>query len=237
MSFLPESLFTEQDLAALETLLASPAYHGDAMSATELQALFCAIASGPSVIPPSVWMSVALGEEPDYESLEQARAALDLVMRYYNSVVHALMRGELIEPIIYGETEEERAEAYAAWADAYMDGMDLSEPDWFEAVDSDEEADHLAEELFTLEILNGLVEEDARVRGEPWPEGEQAEELMEAAREDLPHAVLALHRFWLAKRGTATVRRDQPKVGRNDPCPCGSGRKFKHCCGKEPTVH
>jgi curved DNA-binding protein CbpA len=28
-----------------------------------------------------------------------------------------------------------------------------------------------------------------------------------------------------------TVRRDQPKVGRNDPCPCGSGKKYKHCCG------
>jgi len=26
--------------------------------------------------------------------------------------------------------------------------------------------------------------------------------------------------------------RDQPKVGRNDPCPCGSGKKFKKCCGK-----
>lgn len=25
--------------------------------------------------------------------------------------------------------------------------------------------------------------------------------------------------------------RDQPKVGRNDPCPCGSGGKFKKCCG------
>ncbi|HAV61403.1 MAG TPA: hypothetical protein DCY13_03455, partial [Verrucomicrobiales bacterium] len=24
-----------------------------------------------------------------------------------------------------------------------------------------------------------------------------------------------------------------PKVGRNDPCPCGSGRKFKKCCGKQ----
>ncbi|WP_350668813.1 SEC-C metal-binding domain-containing protein, partial [Pseudoalteromonas sp. 69-MNA-CIBAN-0232] len=24
----------------------------------------------------------------------------------------------------------------------------------------------------------------------------------------------------------------EPKVGRNDPCPCGSGQKFKHCCGK-----
>jgi tetratricopeptide (TPR) repeat protein len=30
---------------------------------------------------------------------------------------------------------------------------------------------------------------------------------------------------------TETVRRSQPKVGRNDPCPCGSGKKYKHCCG------
>ena len=30
----------------------------------------------------------------------------------------------------------------------------------------------------------------------------------------------------------ATIRRDQPKIGRNDPCPCGSGKKYKLCCGK-----
>ena len=29
-----------------------------------------------------------------------------------------------------------------------------------------------------------------------------------------------------------TVRRAAPKVGRNDPCPCGSGKKYKHCCGR-----
>ena len=29
-----------------------------------------------------------------------------------------------------------------------------------------------------------------------------------------------------------TVRRDMPKVGRNDPCPCGSGKKYKNCCGR-----
>ncbi len=29
-----------------------------------------------------------------------------------------------------------------------------------------------------------------------------------------------------------TVRRDMPKVGRNDPCPCGSGKKYKYCCGR-----
>jgi len=31
--------------------------------------------------------------------------------------------------------------------------------------------------------------------------------------------------------GVKTVRRDEPKVGRNDPCPCGSGKKYKKCHG------
>jgi uncharacterized protein YchJ len=30
---------------------------------------------------------------------------------------------------------------------------------------------------------------------------------------------------------TKTVTRDQPKVGRNEPCSCGSGTKYKKCCG------
>ncbi|MCP4895586.1 MAG: preprotein translocase subunit SecA [bacterium] len=33
-----------------------------------------------------------------------------------------------------------------------------------------------------------------------------------------------------------TVRRTQPKVGRNDPCPCGSGKKYKRCCGAESAA-
>jgi preprotein translocase subunit SecA len=32
--------------------------------------------------------------------------------------------------------------------------------------------------------------------------------------------------------GSSPVRRKTPKVGRNDPCPCGSGKKYKHCCGR-----
>ncbi len=32
--------------------------------------------------------------------------------------------------------------------------------------------------------------------------------------------------------GPDPVRRDQPKIGRNDPCPCGSGKKFKKCCSQ-----
>ncbi|MBN5143810.1 preprotein translocase subunit SecA [Stenotrophomonas maltophilia] len=35
-----------------------------------------------------------------------------------------------------------------------------------------------------------------------------------------------------AQQGIAQVQRDEPKIGRNDPCPCGSGKKYKHCHGQ-----
>ena len=35
-----------------------------------------------------------------------------------------------------------------------------------------------------------------------------------------------------AQQGIAQAQRDEPKIGRNDPCPCGSGKKYKHCHGQ-----
>jgi uncharacterized protein YecA (UPF0149 family) len=34
-----------------------------------------------------------------------------------------------------------------------------------------------------------------------------------------------------AKRGGVATRITKPKIGRNEPCPCGSGKKYKKCCG------
>jgi uncharacterized protein len=53
-----------------------------------------------------------------------------------------------------------------------------------------------------------------------------------------------IYRYFAEKRklearrlsSATTFRRDFPKVGRNDPCPCGSGKKFKHCCANA-TLH
>ncbi|WP_455199281.1 YchJ family protein [Kaarinaea lacus] len=38
--------------------------------------------------------------------------------------------------------------------------------------------------------------------------------------------------YYVDGKGQEPVRRDSPKVGRNDPCPCGSGKKYKKCCGR-----
>ena len=60
------------------------------------------------------------------------------------------------------------------------------------------------------------------------------EEWLQTPRDSLegkkPAEVLEGGRLFPGK--IATFRREEPKVGRNDPCPCGSGKKFKKCCGK-----
>jgi uncharacterized protein YecA (UPF0149 family) len=62
---------------------------------------------------------------------------------------------------------------------------------------------------------------------------EDAEPHRSQYRAMLPDFVVRLHEYWAAWRREHTsppVRRP-PKVGRNEPCPCGSGRKYKKCCG------
>ncbi|EKE71442.1 preprotein translocase subunit SecA [Gallaecimonas xiamenensis] len=70
----------------------------------------------------------------------------------------------------------------------------------------------------------------------------QAEEDVEAVEEQRRRAEAVPHQYQHASSGAlteeeedaevSTVMRDGPKVGRNDPCPCGSGKKFKQCHGK-----
>ncbi len=70
----------------------------------------------------------------------------------------------------------------------------------------------------------GLVEFSAKYRAE----GKEHEHLETAifGREEGKWVYVGQ----VAPKGQ-TVRREEPKVGRNDPCPCGSGKKFKKCCG------
>ena len=72
----------------------------------------------------------------------------------------------------------------------------------------------------------GSDEERLRAAHEEWLttprdslEGKRPAEVLEGGR--------------LFPEKVTTFRREQPKVGRNDPCPCGSGRKYKKCCGRE----
>ncbi|MEW5944470.1 MAG: UPF0149 family protein [Pseudomonadota bacterium] len=227
---------SEVELDRLEALLASDIFKGQALGLDALQGFFCAIVSGPETILPSRWLPEVFGAEAEFESQEQAEEVMSLLMRLYNEVAATLQAQEPPLLILY-PTEEDAGELdFAPWCFGYLHGSQIGDTDWFEAAGEGDE--DLSELLTAFLLLNGAMKEDAQERGEPWLPEEKEQELLAELREDLPSVVLDIYNFWLDRRvAPRPARRAVPKIGRNDPCPCGSGKKFKHCCGADPSVH
>lgn len=227
---------TELELDRLETLLASEIFKNEAMTLDTLQGFLCAVISGPDLIPPSVWLAEALGESPEYPSPAQAEETMGLMMKFYNTVASTLANKEDFDLILYNLEENPDELDYVPWCDGYVFGSQIGETNWFEA--AGEYAEDLGDKMEVFFLLSGLLKEDALERKEPWLSEKEEKRRMALAREAFPATIGTIYQFWLAQRTISSpMRRESPKVGRNDPCPCGSGKKFKQCCGKEPTVH
>ncbi len=234
-----QAQLADSELDRLETLLEDPALE-ESMRLDEIQGYLCAALSGPQAIPEEDWLEDILGNDEALES-DAGREAAALLRKFAVALEAELAAGEAPVLLLYPKDDNEDSPSdYAPWCQAYLAGVDAAEDDWFEFLGEDEddedaedseEISYLDERLFPLMVLTGEAEAAAREHGEEWAEGEEREQIINDCEEDLPQAVVDIYRFWLAKRGIGTLRRDEPKVGRNDPCPCGSGKKFKQCCG------
>jgi uncharacterized protein len=69
--------------------------------------------------------------------------------------------------------------------------------------------------------------------GEPIDERDDADEIRDDAAALLPRAIVGMRKLALLReRNVNALRTIQAnKIGRNETCPCGSGKKFKRCCG------
>ena len=225
-------------LDRLETLLDDPAIP-EAMRLDEIQGYLCAALSGPQPIPEEDWLADVLGSEAAAEGAA-GREAAELLRSFAAALKDELASGEPPVLLLYPEAEDENSPSdYGPWCQAYLAGVDAADEDWFEHLggeeseEDSEEISYLDERLFPLMVLTGEAEAAAREHGEAWPEGEECVQMQNDCEDDLPRAVTDIYRFWAAKRGTRTIRREAPKVGRNDPCPCASGKKYKQCCGAD----
>lgn len=227
--------FTEQELDQLEFLLSSDIFNDEAMTLDTLQGFLCAVASGPEPIPPSTWLPEILGETIAEDS-SHVQETIGLLMRFYDSIVAGLADNGGFDLILYGQEDDPEKLDYAAWCDGYIYGSQIGELNWFEA--AGEYAADLSEKMEGMFLLNGMLKEDALKHKEPWLNAKEEQKALTEAEENLPDAIGALFHFWLSLRTPQTpVRRASSKVGRNVPCPCGSGKKFKECCGKEQLLH
>ena len=225
---------TDADLDRLEELLEDAIFDGDSMRLDEIQAMLCAVVSGPVPVEPSVWLPEALGK-----GLEGAAGnplldeTIELLMRMNNDLAAALLADETIAPVLYPIDESGEEYDYAAWADTYVYGAGLA-GDWYEL--ADKRADDLSELLEPMFLLHGMLKEDVEEAGERWFSPAEEARLVADIQENLPVIVQTLYNFWRNKR-SGPVTRDEAKTGRNDPCPCGSGKKFKQCCGRPDKLN
>ena len=230
---------SDSQLDRIEALLDDPALP-EAMRLDEIQGYLCAALSGPTPMSEEDWLFDVLGSDEALDS-EAGRELAELLRIFAASLEAELASGEppvlLLYPKEGMEDDEDAPSDYVPWCQAYLAGVDTAEEDWFESLGEDDEEEdgdeisYLDERLFPLMLLTGEAEAAAREHGEEWAEGEELEEIVNDCEEDLPQAVADIYRFWLVKRSTQTIRRDGPKIGRNDPCPCGSSKKYKQCCG------
>ncbi len=211
-----------------------------AMSLESLDGFFAALICGPDVVLPSEYLPQIWGDDASFESDEQAHEIFGLLIRHWNAISSALL-GALEVPDVYLPVLLEDAQGVAggnAWAQGFLRGVSVRPASWRELLDSDEHGGPM------LPIMVLAHEHDADPRMRPKPIApDKREELLQL----MIVSLTAIYRYFEPHRARAAEpsddayaprRRRGPKIGRNSLCPCGSGKKYKLCCGANaPQVH
>jgi uncharacterized protein len=220
---------TDKEFDELDRFLLSDRSPEDAMTMDTLHGYLTAIAIGPETIMPAEWLPRVWGADgvaPKWKNSKEEERILNLIMRFMNEVLVTFeVAPKEFEPLycehdVGGQTLIDAE----AWCWGFWEGMELRPGSWEEIWDSEVAA--LMRPLYLLGADE--IEENELPEVEDPAKAHQLALEIEA---NLP----AIHRYWSTRRKPAveTVKRDDPKVGRNDDCPCGSGKKFKKCCGAE----
>jgi uncharacterized protein len=232
---------TEADLDRLAAFLASEAAPAGAMNLAQLEGFLTAIVIGPSVVPPSAWMpwlwDAENGEDaPTFESMAQAQEVLGLIMGFMNRIAEAFVRDPAAFRPLFLIHPRWTAED---WCGGFLQATQTFDAEAWTRLWAVDAVQHPpgADRAGCVTPFIRLGDDDGRA---------VTQRVGDAQRwvDALVPTLAALHGHWLAERRPAVApaprgpqRREAPKVGRNDPCPCGSGQKFKKCCGQEPTLH
>jgi uncharacterized protein len=229
---------TDAEFDRLNSVLAR---FGDkrSMNLEQLDGFLCALICGPDTVLPSEYLPVIWGDDIVLENTLNAQPMLHdflaLIMRHWNVIADTLHSGDIYLPLLL---EDGNGISHANdWANGFLRGMELRKKDWADLLNDEQHGGWLVP-IFALAHENSL-DEVLRPYKEP-VSAERREQLIAHSAAGLR----GIYRHFQSQRSLesqslgdmSTFRRTTPKIGRNDPCPCGSGKKFKQCCGNI-TMH
>ncbi|MDP1646789.1 MAG: UPF0149 family protein [Rubrivivax sp.] len=250
---LPDS--SEAELAAFDTICERLAGFDDVLSFESIDGFLTALAAGPQLPAVEDWLPAMCGDafdrafadpEDHAQALRPLQARLDVLRRQLDPEALLERADEMrLLPLLaeYTDTDRQRVvdegvmtaeeatflQSGALWAQGFLDATEAFPEIWVEPTDEATAVDFgiLVDQIAALLLPPGS--DEARTHAALyWPTGEPTRDdlLSEAC-----WAVQDLRLYWVDHAPRPATRRVAPTPGRNDPCPCGSGRKYKKCHG------
>lgn len=243
-------MFTSKVAKRLEEILRKTDAPNESFNPIELHGFFFGLAITPDPVMPSQWLPVVFGGDgPMFDDEKDAKQSLGYLMDIYNRFMSASMNQTLRFPFDYKIMSRDLFPDLEDWAFGLFKALSLRPHHWgmteeYEDMADEDIPDDIKNVIDACTVLTVIaLPGECKMGFDPAPGGEPKteEEIRDAIYKLLPASVeilrrhgAMLHRQMHSGRMESAfgdpVRRE-PKVGRNDPCPCGSGRKYKRCCG------
>jgi yecA family protein len=244
MNMLSPSPLTDEEIKELDEFLLEAEGVEESMDISTLDGFFTAIVCGPKTIMPSEWMrwvwDMQSGKDaPEFKEQAQAQRILGFLMRHMNDIAQTLQQApEEYEPLLMENPNNgDPVPIIDDWCLGFMKGVQLDSDGWLPLV------------IGKPDWMSTITLYGTEDGWEALKKKNLSLDEHKALAAGLAETVQKIYALWLEQRrkqiasGTlADVGRREPirnlnKVGRNEPCPCGSGKKFKQCHGSADRLH
>ena len=249
-------MLTAAEKKHLKNLLAMADDPDTALSYDELLGFLFGLAMTPDLIAPSEWMEVIFGGDlPAFDSVEKMQKMTGHLIQVYNKCIDLFDNNKLTFPFNIEKLKDSQLAPLYEWVSGFEEAIFLRDELW-DPEEYPDLSDRRKEELYqSMMTIQGLVDPvEAMDYFEDMPD-EVFQEVFSGLDSNftdreaqvqiflmasLPLAVETLQdhaRTVLKKRQQQLARPQIPtpirsaKIGRNEPCPCNSGKKYKKCCG------
>jgi uncharacterized protein len=251
----PESPPVDPDIDAFDTVCRRLAGFDERIDTEWADGYLTAIAAGPRAIPPDEWLPAMCGDaferafaDPaDHtQALRSLKARLSVLLDQLDpeallddpdslrlfplmSEITAEHRQRLVDELGLSVEDAALIDTGGLWAQGFLDAIEAHADIWVEPADQElaETFGGAVDQIAALLLPADSDEYAAHLTtfhpGEPPPRDDLIDEAL--------FAVQLLRIYWLDNAPKPTTRRVEATPGRNDPCPCGSGKKFKKCHG------
>jgi uncharacterized protein len=201
---------------------------GRAMNMEEMDGFFSALIAGPEVVMPSEYMSKLFGGEASetgaFKSLAEANEILGLLMRHWNAIAGPLSEGRVHLPLLL--KDENGVVRGNDWARGFIRETHPRHRGWSKLLADDDHGGCMIPML----MLCHEHDSDPEMRPEPIDE-ERRIEIIALMTGGLVEAYVYFRDPLNRRSDTRAETPGSGKIGRNELCPCGSGKKYKRCCG------